>query len=174
MRMNLYSAEILGSHGTMMAYVTAPTTRAAIDFIKDHEKTSRRRVTRISVTRVDDQMPEQESGGLGQLLRHGPTGFASRHPTIGWFIHGQVHPEVQLFSVQRDRAQPRFVLAPNADVAMAIEFWSKPTEAPQTKYAKVALATSLTDRQKHEIEELIEFGVIGMLAWDEKRGWSVT
>lgn len=174
MRMILYEAEIVSATGTQTTAVVAPSHERMSEFIRDHYHQLGERLTRVASKRIDTGLRGRKRLRLEDLLETAPVGFASFDPAIGWLPdHTAVIP-FRLFKIEERDGPTTLVIAQNADMASAVWGASFALVEGETRMFRILDGTvELTERQKEQLEDLLEFGPTGVVTWSESGGWSV-
>lgn len=174
MKMNLYEVEIVSATGKQTTAVVAPSHERMSEFIRDHYHQLGERLTRVASKRIDTRLKGRNRLRLDDLLETAPVGFAIFDPAIGWLPdHSAVTP-FRLFKIEERGGPVTFVVARNADMASAVWGASFTLDEGETRMFRILDGTvGLTDRQKEQLADLLEFGPTGVAIWDEAHGWSV-
>ena len=174
MRFHLYQAQIERAQQLITIYVTASEERHAREVIADLQITAGQKDFKLE--RVDEDLPRDRQKGLDSLLETAPAGLASYCEPIGWIAHVIPVPRLYLFRVEEvDREGARaehHIIAPNYDVATAVycDCILPPEGEPRLFRIRDGMH-GLTD--KRGLSALLEFGPVGVVSWDEERGWSM-
>jgi len=111
--------------------------------------------------------------GLDALLETAPTGLVSYCEPIGWVGHALPAPKLRLWRIEEVEGDTHFVIAPTGD--LAIDVYCECVQLEEGEASMFAIHDGL-DGLKNEalkgLPALLEFGPIGMVAWDDEIGWS--
>ena len=172
MRFELYRVDITRSSGTVTGFVIATDENRAADIVTDHEIAAGRKHDTFTLERVDETLPADRRKGLDDMLETAPAGMASYCEPIGWIAHVVPAPKLQLFRVEEAEGDEHYVIAPNFDVAAAVycESILPPEYEPRLFRIRDGM---LGLKDKRGLSALLEFGPVGVVAWNEERGWSL-
>lgn len=174
MRMELYQVEITRPNRLVTGYVVAPGEHRASEIIIEHEIALNQENSGFTIKRVDENLPENRQQGLDTLLEHAPAGFASYCDGIGWLAHVAPVQQLRLFRIEEVDGDQHFVLAPNGDIAAAVYCEAVPLEEGEGRLFGVHDGFfGLKNEGLRNLPALLEAGPIGMVEWDEERGWSM-
>lgn len=173
MRMKLYEVEIMLAEGTARSHVVAPSEERAVELVREHYDETGGDWTRVSVGRIDEDLVDEARLGLDDMLEAAPVGFASFHPSLGWLVHAAALHRLRLFKIEEINGEQTFVIAPDADLAAAVLAAShEQADGEERLYRITDARRELTDELSAGLDDLLEFGPVGIAEWRES-GWTV-
>lgn len=174
MRMELYRIEITRPSRLVTGYVVAPGDERAKEVVVEHEIALNQENEGFTIERVDETLPESQQEGLEALLERTPVGFASFCQGIGWLAHMVSVPVLRLYRIEEIAGDHHFVIAPSGDMAAAIYCEVVPLPHDEARLFGIHDGQfGLRNDRLRNLPTLLEAGPIGMVEWDDERGWSM-
>lgn len=173
MKMKLFEVGIEREASTTWTCVVAPSEDRAVDFVREHYENTDDDYTSIKIARIDDTLEEHQRKGLEAMLDTAPVGFASHSVNIGWVVHAGALHCLRLYRIEEHEGDETFVIAPTADIAAAVWAIALELDGDEMRLYRIADGQKfLTEEQSNKLTELIEFGPVGVITWDDDQGWS--
>jgi len=172
MRFQLFKLTLRRSGRLANGFVVAPDELRAHNVVLEHEIALNRENEGYELERFDEDVPRDMQSGLESLLDQAPAGIASYCPPLGWISHCGPVPKLNLFRIDVMDGQTSFVIAPNHDVAAAVFGECVPMEEGEDQVFGVHDGTTgLSNEHLRGLPALLEFGPVGLVKFDEERGW---
>jgi len=174
MRMKLYQLEIKRVSGAVKGYIVAPSEERAAELVFELFKPDHSDGNDFTLERVDETIADDMPDGLDNLLEYAPVGIASYSNVIGWVSHVAKLPALHLFRVEEMKGPQTYIIAPDADVANAIYMNTVTLVDGEPKLFRIwdGLTDLPTERMRN-LKSLLEFGPVGVVTFDEERGWAL-
>lgn len=173
MRMELFKVEIERPNRLATGYLVAPEEERARAFVIEHEIALNQENNGFTIDRVDEHLPASMQQRLDALLEHAPVGFASYCEGVGWLPHVAPIQQLRLFRIEELDGGRHFVIAPTGDLAAAIYCDAVPLDDDESRMFGVHDGLfGLKNEKLRNLPALLEVGPIGMVEWDDDRGWS--
>ena len=174
MKFQLYECIIKRQDGEVRGHIVAPSKDRAWMVAIEHDEALGLDHEDLTLTRVDETLDDDRRRGLDALLESAPVGFAS-WCEIGWVAHTAPVQQLKLYRLaDRDGYDP-FPIAPNVDIAASVFTTALRVPIGETRMLKIADGMKvLPDDKVHNLPQLLEFGPIGVVAFDPATGWSLT
>jgi hypothetical protein len=174
MRMELHKAEITRSNRLVTGYIVAPEEQRAREVLVEHEIALNQENDGFTLERVDETLPDDQHLGLEALLEHAPVGFASFCEGIGWLAHMAPVPQLRLFRIEEVKGDHHFLVAPNFDKAADVYCEVVPLAHDEARLFRIHDGLlGLKNEALRGLPALLEVGPIGIVEWDDERGWSI-
>lgn len=175
MRMELFNVELTRPGQVITGFIVAPGEERAREVLDEHEIALNRETTSVRIERVDEILSEDRQLGLDALLENAPVGFASFCEGLGWLAHMTSVPKLRLFRIEEVGGPSHFVVAPDADMAAAIYCEVVPLAVDDARLFGIhdGLFGLRRDRRRN-LSVLLEVGPVGLVDWDDERGWLST
>lgn len=174
MRMRLYAAEFERPDGTKKGFVVAPSGEAACEFIRKFHSEAEILISRITVTPIDEKLPNEHRRGLIDMLENAPVGFASKNEHFGWLVHSTIKPRLKYYRIESQDGSVAHVIAPNADVASAIWLASVGLDAEgcHPHWSISNDMRQMCEQQKIDLKGRLEIGSARLISWNQDGRWS--
>ncbi|MGB7371750.1 hypothetical protein [Erythrobacter sp.] len=171
--MRLYAAKFVRTNETLHGHIVAPNSEIASEFAEEFHHRIGVELEQFDLMRVDETLPAEYRDSLDDMLESAPIGFATRSTQFGWFVHGVLQPRFKLYTIEPQRGDEVYVIAPNPDMATALWLWSLELSDDGTHplYRIVSGSANLEDQQLKALEPLLDHSPAGVIKWDEERGW---
>ena len=168
MRMRLY--EFVVSNGRRVrvhGYLVSPSKERAEEYLGVEN------IHRLS--RVDETVPVNMRHGIDALLEGAPVGMASYHADIGWIPHVAPLERLSLFRIEVHGGEDVFVISPTIDMAVAIFMTAFDLAEGEHQLFRVHDGLNDLDENKHAgLTNLLDFGPVGVVIYDDEHGWLLT
>lgn len=172
MRFELYRVKIQRTDRLVTGYVVAPDDQRASEIVVANEIDLNQENKGFRLERVDETLPADMRKGLEALLESAPVGLASYCEPTGWIAHAIPAHKLHLWRIEEVDGGTYFVVAPTGDMAVAV--YCDCVELEEGEASMFGIYDGL-DGLKNEalrgLPALLEFGPVGMVAWDDERGW---
>lgn len=173
MRNELFQCEITRGDRLVTCFIVAPEEQRASEILTQTEIELNREHQGFTLERVDETLPPDKCKGLDTLLESGVVGVASYNEALGWLTHSVPAPKLHFFRIEESDGDEHCVIAPTGDVAAAVY-----CEVSGLKEGEARLFRILDGfyRLKPDcmrgLPALLEYGPIGLIEWNDERGWS--
>lgn len=172
MRMELYKVVITRPNRRVTGYIVSPGEERAKEIVVEHEIALNQENEGFTIERVDDKLPAGMQEGLDGLLEYAPVGFASYCEPIGWLPHAVSVQRLSLFRVEEHEGDTHFVVAADQNSAAAIycgRIWLEEGEGRLFRIDDALVG--LSNEALRNLPALLDVGPVGMVDWDDDRGW---
>lgn len=170
----LFKCEIARGDQKMTAFIVASDQDRASDILMQTEIECNREHQGFSLERVDEIMPVDQRRGLDTLLNCGAVGLASYNERIGWITHSVPAPRLHFYRVLDERGDECFIIAPTMDVATSVYCEVSHLEEGKASLFRILDGFfSLKPECMRGLPELLEYGSVGVVQWDEDNGWKM-
>ena len=173
MRFEMFKFEIQRADRVAKGFLIASDEHRASEIIVANEINLNQENRGFNLERVDETLPPNMRKGLDALLESAPTGLASYCEPIGWVAHALPAPKLHLWRIEEVEGDRHFVIAPTGD--LAVEIYCECVQLEEGEASMFSVHDGL-DGLKNEalrgLPALLKFGPIGMVAWNDERGWS--
>ena len=174
MRMRLYEIDIKRGGGSVKGHIVAADEPRAAELVFEHDDILSQESARFTLRRVDDDLPPEWCRGLDDMLESAPEGLASYFEPVGWIVHVTALQKLRLFRIEDQRGAETYVIAPGSDVASTLYVTSNPvSEGEHMLYRISDGLANLPPERIANLNELLEFGPIGIVAFHHEDGWSL-
>ena len=174
MKFHLYEVSIQREGHTVRGHIIAPSQDRAALFVFEHDEALGLTHDDFSLERVDQKLDESRQLGLDMLLRSAPVGFAS-FCDIGWIAHTAPVQQLRLYRTTDSKGGCLFAVAPNIDIAASV--FTSALRIPLGSSMMLCIsdgAADLPDNLVCNLPRLLEFGPIGIVAFDaDEERWSL-
>lgn len=174
MRFELYQVVITRADREVTGFIVAPDRQRASEIVIEREIMLNQENLGFMLDRVDETLPEDRQTGLQALLENAPAGIASYCEPLGWVAHATLAPRLYLYRIEEAEGDEHFIIAPNGNLAAAVYcegVWLDEGSASLFRIHDGAIG--LRNDALRGLPALLEFGPVGMVAWDDERGWSL-
>lgn len=174
MKFHLYECIIKRQDRDVRGHIVAPSKDRAWMVAVEHEEALGLEHEDLTLTRVDATLAGDHRRGLQALLESAPVGFAS-WCEIGWVAHTAPVQQLKLYRLGHAEGHDLFAIAPNIDIAASVFTSALRVPLGETRMLQIADSTrDLPDDKVRNLPQLLEFGPIGVVAFDHATGWSLT
>lgn len=172
MKFHLYECVIRRQDDEARGHIVAPSKDRAWMIAIEHEEALGLDHQDLTLTRVDETLDCDHRRGLDTLLESAPVGFAS-YCGIGWVAHTAPVHQLKLYRLADAEGDDLFAIAPNIDIAASVFTNALRVPPGATRTLRISNGMSkLSEAKTRNLARLLEFGPVGMVAWDDERGWS--
>ena len=172
MRFQLFRCEITRADRQVTGYLVAPESQRASEIVIANEIELNRENLGFTLERVDEVLPDEKQQGLEALLECAPAGFVSFCPGVGWIPHCLPAPKLNLYRIEEADGNEHFIVAPTGDVAAAVFCHCVNWDTREARLFRIRDgAIGLRNVELRGLTAILEFGPVGMVAWDNKDGW---
>lgn len=173
MRFELFRVEIERVDRTLVGHIVASDRQRASEIVVEREIMLNQENQGFSLERVDHTLPDSQRDGLDALLSNAPAGLASYCPQLGWTAHATVLPKLNLYRIEEVDGGEYFIIAPNPDLAAAIYCECVWLDEESARLIRIHDgAAGLKNEALRGLPALLEFGPVGIITWEQERGWS--
>lgn len=174
MRFELYQVVITRADREVTGFIVASDRQRASEIVIEREIMLNQENLGFTLERVDENLPEDRQVGLRALLNNAPSGIASYCEPLGWVAHATLVPRLYLYRIEEAEGVEHFIIAPSQELAAAIfceNAWLDEASARLFRIHDGAMG--LRNDALRGLPALLEFGPVGMVAWDDEHGWSL-
>ncbi|MEL7688733.1 hypothetical protein AAG596_14330 [Citromicrobium bathyomarinum] len=174
MKFHLYECTIKRHDGEVRGHIVAPSKDRGWMVVIEHEEALGLEHEDMTLTRVDETLTGDHRLGLDALLASASVGFAS-WCELGWVAHTVPVQQLQLYRLVEDCGDDLFAIAPNIDVAASVFTTALRVPIGETRMLQIAEGMKDLPAEKvRNLPQLLDFGPIGVVAFDPTSGWSQT
>lgn len=172
MRFELYRVEITRADRLVTGFIVASNDQRALEIVTANEIALNQANQGFTLERVDEDLPPEQKKGLDALLECAPAGLASYCEPIGWVTHAIPAKKLHLYRIEEVDGGTYFVIAPTGD--FAVEVYCECVELEEGEGQLFSIhdgLCGLANVKLRGLPALLEFGPVGMIQWDDERGW---
>lgn len=172
MRNELFKCEIIRADRLVTCFIVAPEEQRASEILFQTELEGNRENHGFTLERVDEVLPLAQRKGLDALLESGVIGLASYNEAIGWVTHSVPIAKLHFYRIQEVEGDDYFIVAPTGDVAAAVYCEASGLKEDEARLFRILDGFfGLKPDCARGLPALLEYGPIGVVAWDDERGW---
>lgn len=174
MKMKLFYLSLDRGSDRHVVQIVAPDAGKAVDFLRDHLDGLGEEVCEPKILRIDQTLTGDARLGLDAMLETAPGEFASFAEGVGWIARGVPVPRLRFFRIEPASGEGIYVIAPSSGVAAAVySEWLNPKGDEARGFRIHDGVIGLSSEALRGLPELLEFGPVGVVTWDEESGWSL-
>ena len=173
MKFHLYECIINRHDGEVRGHIVAPSKDRAWMVAIEHDEALGLEHEDMTLARVDETLTGDHRRGLDALLESAPVGLAS-WCEVGWVAHTAPVQQLQLYRLCQEGDNDLFAIAPNIDIAASVFTSALCVRMGEARMLQIVEGMKdLPDDKVSNLPRLLVFGPIGVVAFDEKVGWSL-
>lgn len=172
MRNQLFKCEIARGDRLVTCYIVAPEEQRASEILIQTEIEANREHQSFALERVDKTLPSDKRKGLIPLLKSGVVGPASYNKAVGWVTHSVPAPKLHFYRIEEKDGDEYCIIAPTGDVAAAIYCGVSDLQEGEGRFFRILDGFfGLKNECLRGLPALLKYGPIGLVTWDDERGW---
>lgn len=173
MRFQLFKCQITRADRLVTCFIVGPEEQRASEILIQTEIESNRENQGFTLERVDKTLPPDKRKGLDTLLESGVIGVASYNEALGWLTHSVPSPKLHFYRIKEVEGDDYFIIAPTGDVAAAVYCEVSGLKEGEARLFRILDGFyGLMPECMKGLPALLEYGPIGVIEWDDERGWS--
>lgn len=174
MRFQMFKCVISRADRKAVGFLVASDQQLASEIVVANEVELNQENLGFTLERVDDTLPADQQLGLDAMLECAPAGFVSFCPGVGWIPHALPAPKLHLYRVEEASGEQHFVIAPTGDVAASVYCECVELKKDEARLFRIHDGGyGLKNEALRGLPALLEFGPVGVVAWDSETGWAL-
>jgi len=172
MRNQLFKCEITRGDRVVICHIVAPEEQRASEVLTQTEIELNREHQGFTLERVDETLPPNKRKGLNTLLESGVVGVASYNEALGWLTHSVPAPKLHFYRIEEKDGDEYCIIAPTGDVAAAVYCEASELQEGEARLFRILDGFfGLKPECMRGLPALLEYGPVGVIDWDDERGW---